>query len=241
MLILKTMLVFVCVIFTLRVILALYQPYMLVELVQRSFPEMIFYVPNEKLNHFALTFDDGPNPPYTDQILSILKLYDAKATFFLIGEKIQNHPEYIKIINDEGHQIANHSYTHRASVFMSNEEIMRSLNKTEEIIKQTSSPRFFRPTFGWIRPKSLKYARDQNYRAVLGSAYVSDPYCPPKWLMLISLKKMLRAGIIVVLHDGGGNRQHIVDILPDLLEYAKNKNLNSVTLDMLTVSKRSMK
>ena len=237
MLIIKYIAILVGAILLLRIILALYQPYNLVKLIQYIFPSLVFYMPTKYKQKFALTFDDGPNPPYTDEILNILNLYDVKATFFVVGEKIQSHPEYINKIVDNGHQIANHLYTHNAAIFMSNAAFNSSLNKTEEIINQNGSPRYFRPTYGWIRPSTLELARRYDYQAVLGSAYVSDPYPTPKWLMLVSLKKMLRPGIIMVLHDGGGNREKTVNVLSNLLKYARTKNMVSVTLHNLSIVK----
>lgn len=232
MFIAKIVLIIVCVFVSGWLFLSFYQPFQLVRIFQRLIPGIIFYVPNAKYN-FSLTFDDGPNPPYTDQVLNILKIYEAKATFFLIGEKIQKYPEYLDSIGKDGHQVANHFYTNSPTIFLTKEEIIDSLNKTETIINQPTSIRYFRPASGWIAFRAIELAKKHNYQAVLGSAYVSDPYHPPRWLMLKSLKCMLRPGTIVVLHDGGGNRQHSIDVLSSLLQYAKEMNLTSVTLHEL--------
>ncbi len=116
---------------------------------------------------------------------------------------------------------------------MNNKEFIESLEKTEQLIKQDSDHKIFRPGAGWIRRKQLKIVREKGYQVILGSAYVSDPHNPFKWYMLTALKSMLRPGSIVVLHDGGGNRKKVVELLPELLEDAKGKNLKSVTLQEL--------
>ena len=214
------------------IIFPLYQPFILVKLIQKLIPDIVFYVPT-KQNYFSLTFDDGPNPPYTDEILAILKKYNAKATFFLIGSNVEKHPEYVNKIRSEGHQIANHTYRNGATVFLNKEEFIESLDKTEDLIKQDSDHKIFRPGAGWIRHKQIKIVREKGYQVILGSAYVSDPQNPFKWYMLKALKSMLRPGIIVALHDGGGNRKKVVELLPELLEHAKSKNLKSLTMQEL--------
>ncbi len=214
------------------IIFSLYQPFILVKLIQKLIPEIVFYIPN-KHNYFSLTFDDGPNPPYTAEILDILKKYKTKATFFLIGSNVEKHPEYVNKIRSEGHQVANHTYQNGATLFLNKKEFVESLDKTEFLIKQDWDHKIFRPGGGWISRKQIKIAREKGYQIILGSAYVSDPHNPFKWYMLNALKSMLRPGSIVALHDGGGNRKKVVELLPELLEYAKSKNLKSVTLQEL--------
>jgi len=209
-----------------------YQPFIVVQFLQKHFTNVIFYVSTQE-NVFALTFDDGPNPPYTDQILEILRQYDCRATFFLIGKQIEKHPGYIQKIQNEGHQIANHFYTDEATIFLSKEKMISSLEKTETLINQRTDVKYYRPASGWITPTMLQHAKENNFQAVLGSAYVTDPIQPPHWYMLGALKSMLRRGIIITLHDGGGDRSKTVGILAPLLENAKKKKLKSVTLEEL--------
>lgn len=212
--------------------LGCYQPFGWVQKVQREAPDILFYVPTTS-NCFALTFDDGPNPLYTDQVLEVLDRYNAKATFFLIGSHIEKHPEYVEKIRARGHQVANHLYKDRKTILLRKEEMLEYLEKTEGMIHQTTPVRYFRPGGGWITPEMAWFAREKNYQTVLGSAYVFDTLSPPRWYMLNALKSMVRPGSIVVLHDGGGNRQKTVDILPALLEHVKKVNLVPVTLEEL--------
>ncbi|MCR8969610.1 polysaccharide deacetylase family protein [Facklamia sp. 7083-14-GEN3] len=102
-------------------------------------------------SHFVvLTFDDGPNPYTTPQILDILKAHNVKATFFVLGQNAEQYPEIIKRIHDEGHIVGNHSYSHRNYTLISDADILYELNHTNEIIENvTHDPvRYYRMPYG---------------------------------------------------------------------------------------------
>ena len=212
--------------------LAYYQPYPLVRAVQKIVPDIVFFVPTDS-NFFALTFDDGPNPPYTDRILEILSKHEARSTFFVTGRQVEKYPQYVDKFRQEGHQVANHLYLDRPTIDLSSEELLESLNRTESLVVQQAGRRYVRPAGGLISPEQLKLVKEREYVVVLGSAYVSDPHDPPRFIMLESLKTMLRPGIIIVLHDGGGCRQKTVDILDELIQYAAERGLVPVTVEEL--------
>jgi peptidoglycan/xylan/chitin deacetylase (PgdA/CDA1 family) len=112
-----------------------------------------------KENVVALTFDDGPNINFTPKILSLLKKYHAKATFFCIGKNVKDHPDLLKKIVADGHLIGNHSYYHQNSFgFLSTEKVMEEIENTDKIIEETVDlkTRFFRPPFGVTNPNIAK-------------------------------------------------------------------------------------
>ena len=84
----------------------------------------------------ALTFDDGPSPPYTDRLLNVLAKHDVKATFFLIGNRIEKHPETVRRVIAEGHQIGNHSYTHPLLGFCPPSYIQRQIERTDGLLRR---------------------------------------------------------------------------------------------------------
>lgn len=216
-----------------------YQPRFLSTLINKLFPDLILDLPNDK-HLFAITFDDGPNPPYTDKALTILAQYGAKATFFLMGKQIKKHPEYVNIIKDQGHTIGNHSHSSIPTFMLSKQQMARFLKQAEEVSNIEGSPKFFRPAWALLKPSMFEVADSLGYKVVLGSAYTSDWLGPPQWYMRWAFRRMLHPGTIVVLHDGRGNRQATVDILPYLLEEAQRRGLQAVTLDtLLRVSKKS--
>jgi len=209
-----------------------YQPFWVIRILSRLFTKLILYVPTEK-NVFAITFDDGPNPLYTDGVLSILRKHDVKATFFVVGERVETHPEYIEIIRKEGHQLCNHLYSTTMALLLSRQQFVESLLRTEELINEQNDPKLVRPPSSLFRFWMFDLAKTYGYSVVLGSAYTLDWCKPPRWYMRWALKRMLRPGIIVVVHDGGGNRQRTLDVLPDVIVEAQRRNLRPVTLDEL--------
>ena len=84
----------------------------------------------------ALTFDDGPNPPYTDRLLDVLAKHNVKATFFMIGNRIEKHPETVQRVIAEGHQIGNHSYSHPLLGFLPPSTVEREIERTDALIRE---------------------------------------------------------------------------------------------------------
>ncbi|MEC1158617.1 polysaccharide deacetylase family protein [Cytobacillus horneckiae] len=100
----------------------------------------------------ALTFDDGPDPRYTENILNILTTYNVPATFFVLGERVAMYPELVKRMNKEGHDIGSHSFTHVNFAVADMETFEADMEQSEELIEKTIGyrPRFFRPPYGNI-------------------------------------------------------------------------------------------
>ena len=84
----------------------------------------------------ALTFDDGPHPPYTDRLLDVLAKHNVKATFFMIGDRIERHPETVYRAIAEGHQIGNHSYSHPLLGFLPPKSVQREIERTDKLLRQ---------------------------------------------------------------------------------------------------------
>lgn len=98
----------------------------------------------------AFTFDDGPNPDITPKLLEGLKERGVKATFFLIGQEVAKYPNLVKMIHDQGHQIANHSWNHESLSSISKDEVLFQVNKTNEMIESIVGvrPQYIRPPYG---------------------------------------------------------------------------------------------
>jgi len=215
-----------------------YQPFWLIRVISKIFKNTTFYIPT-KQNYFAITFDDGPKPPYTNAILKILDRHRAKATFFVVGEQVEKYPQLIDLMRKNGHQVGNHFYNTIPSILLNTKQLEESLTKTEKLIKQ-KGVKLVRPSnmgAAFFGSSLTKLAKSKKYKVTLGSAYTMDWMNPPRWYMRWALTRMLRPGIIVVLHDGGSNRQHTVDILPHILREAKKRNLKAVTLNKLFLVK----
>lgn len=97
----------------------------------------------------AITFDDGPNPVYTPQVLEIFSEAKGKATFFMIGEQMRNHPDVVKQVCDQGHEIGNHTFTHPKLSELSLEDCLKEIEETEKLIEEMAGrkPVVFRPPY----------------------------------------------------------------------------------------------
>ncbi|HEX8521258.1 MAG TPA: polysaccharide deacetylase family protein [Tepidisphaeraceae bacterium] len=192
-------------------------------------------------NAISLTFDDGPTPPYTSQILDILAHHRVKATFFVVGDNARNHPDILRRMHAEGHEIGNHTTTHphygwlRGATYWHNQ-----IQETDDIVREAvgQSPRFFRPPLGFKNPLTLQAARCLNKQTIAWTCRAFDGLAnPPETIHA----RLLRAcpGDILLLHDGitSGNPSHnptpTVQALSSVIQDLKSKNLQLVPLTQL--------
>lgn len=210
-----------------------YQPRTLTRAMQKRWGYGALFEVDTHQPLFALTFDDGPHPPYTDAVLDTLAAYDAKATFFCMGQQIERHPATFARIVAEGHEAANHFWDGRLGVALTGQETVDSLERTEALLDGANPSRLVRPASGFVRPEQRRLLNERGYHIVIGSAYTSDPTNPPVAYMKWALKQMLEPGRIVILHDGRKHRQRTVDVLPDVLEEASRLGLRAVSVTEL--------
>lgn len=156
----------------------------------------------------ALTYDDGPSPPYTDQLLDILAKHDVKATFFLIGKRIERHPETVDRMIAEGHQIGNHTYSHPVLGFLPPFYVQRQIERTDDLIRQHGVVEeivFRAPMLTRFLPVAYVLAKlDRTH--ISGDVWSWDWTTQnPDKITETVVKKTLSstgAGSIIVLHDG---------------------------------------
>ncbi|MDD5625660.1 MAG: polysaccharide deacetylase family protein [Patescibacteria group bacterium] len=187
----------------------------------------------------ALTFDDGPNGQYTEEILKILKDEDIKATFFLVGDNVATYPNIAKDIADQGHEIGNHSYYHSICLpFEKAKNIEKEISQTNEIIFQATGeyPTLFRPPHGWRTPIICKSARLEGLRTVEWSDMTTDYFKYAKAESISkNILKNVHSGSIIVLHDGlnldhKANREETIKALPIIIKELKDQGYSFVTL-----------
>ena len=198
----------------------------------------------------ALTFDDGPDEVSTPVVLDLLDAHDAKATFFLIGEKVDKYPKLVKQIVDRGHQVESHSYHHTLTTpVLWADTLERQLSRTRESIFNASGvqSKFVRPPFGLITPPVRDAAKKLGLNLCCWSSSARDggPFRSTS-RSLRKLTKGLIPGNILVLHDANwkqdakANAEPIASkILEYLLPLMKNRNLKSVTINELLSSQVS--
>lgn len=218
------------------------QPLAVVSIFEQLTPNVIYRV-RVNVPLVALSFDDGPNPTFTPQVLDILQRYNAKATFFLIGERALRCPELVAGIKTAGHEVGNHYYKDVSTFIHSNAEFLRYLKETETAINLTEQPKLFRAPGGVAWPRQLRLARTQGYTCVLGSAYPNDPMHPPVWYISWLIKKNLAPGTIVILHDGIPDATRSIQALPQILLAGHERGIRFVSIGelMRATSKRRNK
>lgn len=188
---------------------------------------------NEKV--IALTVDDGPWPKTTVEMLDIFKQNDVKATFFWVGSSLQANPEIAKRVVAEGHAIGNHTWNHlykRMDAATAKNEIER----TNELIYKTTGVKtsFFRPPGGFLNNGLAAYAKSQNKAVIMWSLTSADTDPRAKYQVFVkNVVKGAEPGSIVLMHDGGGNRERTVKALPEIISGLKQKGYKFVTIPEL--------
>lgn len=153
----------------------------------------------------ALTYDDGPHPVYTPQILKVLDQYHVKATFFMIGEQMKKYPGLVKEVLRKGHIIANHTYHHPQNIEVdSPAQIMKELELCEHIIEHLTGRRskFFRPPHGLVNGTVLSIAQKEGYRTILWTVCADHHDAPTPQLMAQRVIDQIQPGGIILAHDG---------------------------------------
>ncbi|MBQ9940853.1 MAG: polysaccharide deacetylase family protein [Clostridia bacterium] len=174
----------------------------------------------------ALTFDDGPHPKHTEEILDILKEYGVKATFFIIGSNAQKHPDIVKRTFDEGHELGNHTYNHVFINRISDDKLREEISKTDEIIKQITgtAPIVFRPPGGAYNDLKVDVVSATGHKCILWSWWqdTRDWSCPPVDKVVNTVLSNLHDGDIILFHDfNNGNTptaKALRIIIPRLIE-----------------------
>ena len=190
---------------------------------------------NRKRWIVALTFDDGPQDPHTGQILDILARYSIKATFFLTGEKIEQNPDIVRRIISDGHEVGNHSYSHKTMHCRLLKWLRKEIERTDELLLQTgaSQPIHFRPPFGRISFRLISLIKKMQKKMILWDIGPKDfKYSHPYEIVGKVLKK-LKPGSIIVLHDGGGDRSITVKAVNILVKDIREMGYKFVTVSEL--------
>jgi peptidoglycan-N-acetylglucosamine deacetylase len=198
--------------------------------------------PNQNDKIVALTFDDGPWPKYTEQILDILKKNNIKATFFVIGNNMKNFPEIGKRIVTDGHTIANHTWHHWYHR-LSPKAAAYEIDATEAIIYKTTGVRtnLFRPPGGVLGNGPAAYAKSKKYSVIMWSADSHDYKRPPAPRLLSNVMRDSQPGGIVLMHDGGGVRDSTVKALPAMIEKFQKSGYRFVTMpEMLEIEDKQL-
>jgi peptidoglycan/xylan/chitin deacetylase (PgdA/CDA1 family) len=179
----------------------------------------------------ALTFDDGPDPEFTPQVLDVLRRYGARATFFLVGQRADRHPELVRRIAAEGHAIGNHTYSHVHCRELELPALIRQLERTDAALERAlgglpDSLPPFRPPFGELRPLQALYLAAAGRTLVFWNQDVCDYRGAPA-SDIAAVGPKLSPGDVVLLHD---RFPATVQALPRLLEELNTRGLAPLPL-----------
>lgn len=153
----------------------------------------------------ALTFDDGPSPEWTPRILDVLDKHSVKATFFLVGQAVEQHPEVAREIMRRGHSIGSHSWSHRPMPLLDARTLGEEIDRAADAIERATGkrPQYFRPPWGFYNRRVLLELRARGYLTVLWTRSSQDWRNPgPEVIETLSAADP-RQGDIILFHDGG--------------------------------------
>ena len=189
----------------------------------------------------ALTFDDGPDPEVTPGILDTLRRFDARATFFLIGAKAEAHPELVRRIVAEGHEIGNHSHGHSRRInLFATKRLQAEIEDADTTLRRLSGfagPFPYRPPMGLKNPWLARVQRRLGLRVVTWSLHARDTGRRSPAAIAEHVLGRVRPGDVVVMHDGHDlpdrRRENVAPAVPMILEGLAARGLSCVTLNRL--------
>jgi peptidoglycan/xylan/chitin deacetylase (PgdA/CDA1 family) len=185
----------------------------------------------------ALTYDDGPNDPYTWRMIEVLERHGVKATFFLIGQYVQQKPEIARALVAAGHAIGSHTWSHPNLIFEQVTELRRQLVRTRQAILDATGveTRIFRPPFGGRRPATLRTVRAFGLQTVMWSVICYDWKAKSAEEIVAGAERKIRGGDVILLHDGshvrmGADRSRSVEATDGILRRYRGEGYEFVTI-----------
>ncbi|WP_159021909.1 polysaccharide deacetylase family protein [Formosa sp. L2A11] len=191
------------------------------------FPNYVWNMPLLDKKTIYITFDDGPHPEITPWVLKTLNTYNAKATFFCIGDNVRKYPDVYKDTKAAGHAIGNHTFNHLKGWKTNTDFYIQNVEKAAELI----SSKLLRPPYGKIKNKQAKLLMQQGYRIVMWSIISFD------WdknlkaeACLKNVIKHTKDGHIIVFHDSVKASKNMQYVFPKVLEYFSKKGYDFKSL-----------
>jgi peptidoglycan-N-acetylglucosamine deacetylase len=201
-----------------------------------------FQVFGELVNHVdtkekavALTYDDGPNPPYTNQLLDLFDRNQIKATFFVIGKIVEKHPETVRLLLSKGHEVGNHSYSHKSLISENPWFIQSEIEKTDKLLRELGVKQeiHFRAPYGRkliVLPYILAKMGKKN---ILWNVDSKDYEASNSEVIENFVLEQIRPGSIILMHDGGGERSRTLAATEMLIKKLKEKGYTFKTVSQL--------
>ncbi|QIR37594.1 polysaccharide deacetylase family protein [Tolypothrix sp. PCC 7910] len=206
-------------------------------LLQPTFPKCLWNGDRHR-KAIALTFDDGPHPQYTPEVLAVLDRYQIPASFFWLGACVNRSPQIAKAVCDRGHWIGLHGYDHRSFPMLSPTAMRESLAKTQAAIYSACNlppeqVRDVRPPNGFFTPQTLKLFFEWNYRPVMWSVVPEDWVRPGVNTVVQRVLQQVQNGSLIVLHDGYDGGQDVAATIQILIPQLLQQGYQFVTVDTM--------
>ena len=198
----------------------------------RLSPEVTYFVVTDR-PAVALTIDDGPDPVATPRILDVLKRHGARATFFVISDRVAGNEVLMQRILDEGHEVANHLTRDEPSILLPATEFEEELRTAHETLADYQESRWFRPGSGWYDDAMLATVGRHGYSTVLGSVYPFDAQISSTTFAGHHILANVHPGAIIVLHDVGERGLRTAAALDAILPELEARGLQVTTLSDL--------
>ena len=192
-------------------------------LLKHLLPNRLWNLPKDE-QAIYLSFDDGPIPEVTPWVLEQLQQYDAKATFFCIGDNVRKHPEIFQKIISEGHAVGNHSFNHlngwrtRSNLYLEN--VLQAQKEMEQYMVEATGSRLFRPPYGRLKEQQARLLRENDFKVVMWDVLSVDykqRLSPENCFK--NVVNNAEAGSIIVFHDSLKAERNMKATLPRVLEY----------------------
>lgn len=186
----------------------------------------------------ALTFDDAPDEHFTPQILDVLKKEGVTATFFVVGNRVEAHPDIMKRMVEEGHRLGNHSYNHPNLPKLSDAEFRDQINKTDELIKQYTGyiPNIVRPPYGNVSEEQIQWLASHGKKIVNWDVDSLDWKGLSAEEVKTNVLAHVHPGAIILQHSAGGKGEDLtgtVQALPDIINKLRGDGVKLVTIPEL--------
>ena len=198
-------------------------------------PRVLYSVETEE-PVVALTIDDGPDPATTPGILAVLEANGARATFFILSQRVAGNEAVLDAIHEAGHEIANHHRRDVPSIDLSRDQFVADLEESHRVLSRWSVPRWFRPGSGWYHDWMLDILDGHGYRVALGSIYPLDAHLPWSGFAAWLIRWRAKPGAIIILHDGGARGERTARTLERVLPELEQRGYRVVTLSELVAA-----
>ncbi|MFY9140059.1 MAG: polysaccharide deacetylase family protein [Thermacetogeniaceae bacterium] len=201
-------------------------------------PSQIFVNGFTSEKMICLTFNDGPDDQVTPQVLNILKQYHVKASFFFTGSQLEQNPEIVKRAYQDGHLVLSHSWSHQPLILLSQQEIRKEIQMTEDKIYELigERPLLIRPPAGYIDKNAASVIKNKGYKIVLWSIDSMDWTENDKSSIVKNVSENIRPGDIILMHCDSANTE-TVKALPEIITKLRQKGYQFVDLgEMLQIN-----